>query len=342
MPFRLSEIIEALNGLEPQLQGDAGFSVHSPAPLAEAGPEQISFFGDIKHKGVLDQTRAGALLIAQDLAAQAGAFAGHKILVKNLPMAWAKTLALWAQQFSETPWGIDPAAMIARTAKLGRSVSVGAMTIVEDRCAIGSETKIFPQCYIGKDVTIGEGCVIYPRVVIRERCKIGSRVIIHPGVVIGADGYGFVTSGGKHHKVPQIGTVEIGDDVEIGANCAIDRAQMGVTRVGDGTKIDNLVQIGHNCTIGKGCLLVSQVGIAGSSTLGDGVVLGGQVGVGDHVHIAAGTIAAGQAGIIGDIKEKDVLWGTPARNIREVMRSQALVNKLPEMYEDFKKRKKAS
>ncbi|MBI4668555.1 MAG: UDP-3-O-(3-hydroxymyristoyl)glucosamine N-acyltransferase [Elusimicrobia bacterium] len=335
MAFKISQIIAAIG--PAKFEGDPNFTVEAPASLQDAGTQNITLFSNEKYAEQAAGTKAGCLLTAEKLAHLAASFKGNKIIVPHIQEAWAKLLGLWDRELSEQPWGIDPKAVVSRTVRLGKNVSIGAMTVIEDRVVIGDGAVIYPQCFLGRGVIIGADTVIYPQVVIRERCKIGSHVIIHPGVVIGADGYGYYPANGKHVKIPQIGTVEIGDDVEIGANVTIDRATMGATRIGSGTKIDNLVQIAHNVQIGKNCLIVAQSGIAGSSVLGDGVILGGQAGVGDHIEIAAGTIVGGGAGVIGDVKEKDVLWGTPARNHRQVMRLLALYYKLPEINEAVKK-----
>ncbi|MBI4064512.1 MAG: UDP-3-O-(3-hydroxymyristoyl)glucosamine N-acyltransferase [Elusimicrobia bacterium] len=335
MSFKLSQLLETTQAIE--LEGDPDYSIETPATLREAGPQNISFFLNTKYLQDLKATRAGCVLIAHDLREESRLYQGHKIFAKQPQHAWAKILGLWDRANRDLPWGIDPAAHVSRSARLGKNVSIGALTIVEDRAVVSEGTIIHPHCYIGRDAVIGSGCQIYPGVVIREGVKIADRVIIHPGVVIGADGYGFASGQDGHYKIPQIGTVEIENDVEIGANTTIDRATLGVTRIGEGTKIDNLVQIAHNVIIGKRCLIVAQVGIAGSCVIGDDVIFGGQAAVKDHVEVASGTIVGGQAGVIGDVKTKDILWGTPARNHRDVLKTQALLARLPEIYDAVKK-----
>ncbi len=331
----LKELLEVIG--EGTIDGDPDALVSAPSSLTSAQKNSIAFYAHAKHKGSLAQTHAGSLLTHLKFETDLKNFKGNKIVVSNVLLAWAKVLRLWQKDAATAPWGIDPKAVLARTVKLGKNVSIGPLSVIEDQVAIGDNSAIYPQCYIGKNVTIGSHCVIYPQVVIREDCVIGDGVIIHPGSVIGADGYGYVTVNGKHEKIPQIGNVIIENDVEIGANVTIDRATIDSTRIGEGTKIDNLVHIAHNVEIGKGCLIIAQVGIAGSSKLGNYVVLSGQVAVKDHVEIAGGTIVGGQSGIIGDVKTKDILWGTPARNHREMLKLQALINRLPELYEAVKK-----
>lgn len=334
MEYTLKEISQAIG--ESEIIGDPNYKVSSPAPLKEAGAKQISFYANSKFKDFIGSCQAGALLVDKNKAAEAAGFPGGKILAANVIWAWAKTLKLWENGAQSEFKGLNPKASIAPNAQLGKNVSVGAFAVIEDGARVGEETTIYPNCFIGKNVSVGSNAIIYPNVVIRENCAIGDRVIIHSGAVIGSDGYGFVTVNGKHEKIPQIGNVVIENDVEVGANVTIDRATVGTTRIGEGTKIDNLVQIAHNVDVGKHCLLVAQSGIAGSSKLGNYVVLGGQSGVSDHVEIAEGTMVGGGAGVIGDVKTKEILWGMPARKYKEQMRLLALMNKLPEIYETVK------
>jgi UDP-3-O-[3-hydroxymyristoyl] glucosamine N-acyltransferase len=224
--------------------------------------------------------------------------------------------------------------------KLGQNVSIGAHTVIESGVQIGDQTQIGPLCFIGKDTIIGKNTKLYPHVTVREETQIGNQVILHSGAVVGSDGFGYATRGGIHHKIPQIGTVEIGDDVEIGANVTIDRATLGKTIIGKGSKIDNLVQIAHNVQIGEGCILVSQAGVAGSSQLGKYVTLAGQVGVVGHVKLGDQVIAAAQSGIPNDVPAGSVVFGSPARPIQEERKIQVIIGKLPKIYEEFKKIKK--
>ncbi|MEK7287291.1 MAG: UDP-3-O-(3-hydroxymyristoyl)glucosamine N-acyltransferase [Elusimicrobiota bacterium] len=335
MSISIAKILDAIGN--HQFQGDQNYLIEAPATLGDAGPTHISFFGQIKYKEQAAASKAGCLIVEDGFKNQLDGYEGLRIYVPKAVPAWRLVLKLWENDLVDQPWGIDPAARVSRTARLGKNVSIGALAFVDDRVIVGDGTVIHPQCYIGKSVSIGKDCVIYPGVVIRERCVIGDRAIIHPGAVIGADGFGFVTIDGKHEKIPQIGTVEIANDVEIGANCTIDRGTVGPTRIGEGSKFDNAVHIAHNVVVGRGCLFAAQVGIAGSTTIGDYVIFGGQVGVADHVEVAEGTIVGGQSGIIGSIKKKDILWGTPARNHREALKLQALYSRLPEIIEIVKR-----
>ena len=231
-------------------------------------------------------------------------------------------MGLIDQQTSTIPKGIHPKAHVEPTAK------------------IGAGTIIYPGCYIGHNVRIGEKCLIYPNVVLREDTLVGNRVIIHPGTVLGSDGYGFATDKGVHHKIPQIGRVVIEDDVELGANCTVDRATTGETRIGAGTKIDNLVHIAHNVQIGRGCLITGQVGIAGSARIGDRVMMGGQVGISGHLTVGDGAVIAAQSGVMSDVEPGAVLFGSPVRPIKQAMKLQAIYGKLEEIYDTIKQVRK--
>src|SRR6266850_12429 len=292
--FTLGELAEVLHA---RLDGDPGRVVTGVAPLESAGPDQISFLTDLRYRSAADASRAGAFLAPRD--------------VRNLP---APTLACDAPQQAlvellrlfhppvPTPAGVDRTAVVAPEARIDPSATVGPLCVVEGR------------------VEIGDDAVLYPHVSLREGVRLGRRVIIHAGAVLGADGFGFAFDGAAHRKIPQVGGVLIEDDVEIGANTTIDRATFGDTIVRRGTKIDNLVQIGHNVLVGEHSLLVAQVGVSGSSRLGRGVVLAGQVGVADHVTIGDGALVAAQGGVPSDLDAGGRYLGTPARPILEAKR----------------------
>lgn len=233
------------------------------------------------------------------------------------------------------PAGISDKVFVSDKAKIGEEVTVHPMAFISDGASIGSKTVIFPGVFIGENSSIGEGCVIYPNVTIRENVKIGSKVIIHSGAVIGSDGFGYVMEKGIHYKIPQVGGVIVGDDVEIGANVTIDRATTGNTVIGKGTKIDNLVQIAHNVKIGENSIIVSQVGIGGSTEIGNYVVLGGQVGVADHAKIDDGVMVGAQSGLMGRVT-KGIYSGSPIIPHRDWLRSIAIFAKLPELNKRIK------
>jgi UDP-3-O-[3-hydroxymyristoyl] glucosamine N-acyltransferase len=231
----------------------------------------------------------------------------------------------------EHPRGVHPTAAIAASAQLDRDVAIAAYAVIGDRARVGAETVVYPHAYVGPDAIVGSRCVLHPRVVVGERVHIGDRVVLHAGAVLGADGFGFVPGRDGHRKIPQVGTVVVGDDVEIGANTTVDRATLGETRIGEGTKIDNLVQVAHNVHIGRRCLIAAQVGIAGSSVIEDGVMLAGQVGVSDHVRIGAGAVVLAGAGVLKDVPPGVTVSGFPARPHREELQQQAMRRRLPEL-----------
>jgi len=225
---------------------------------------------------------------------------------------------------------VDPRATVAETVAIGSSATVSA------GASIGDGTVLYPGVFIGPDVRVGRGCILYPNVAVYDACILGDRVTVHANSVIGQDGFGYATHAGAHHKIPQAGWVELGDNVEIGACCAIDRATIGATRIGPGTKLSNLVAIGHGTELGRHNLLVAQTGIAGSTTVGDYCTFGGQAGVVGHLTLGDGVQVGAQAGVINDLPAKARVWGTPASPLRENLRQVALVRQLPELREQVR------
>jgi len=252
------------------------------------------------------------------------------IRVKNPKFAFAQALRIFAPE-PKVFQGIHPSAFIGQTTRLGKNVSVHANCVIGEGCTIGDSVVIYPFTYIGDGVTIGSNCVIYPQVVLHDSTELGDGVVIHSGSVLGTDGFGYMFIEDRHYKIPQIGRVIVGDDVEIGANVTIDRARTGSTRIGRGTKIDNLVHIGHNCTIGEHCVIVAQVGVSGSVELGNGVILAGQAGIKDHVTIGDGAIVAAKSGVIGNVAAGSFVSGQYARPHHNEMRAYATYQKLPDM-----------
>lgn len=333
MRLTLAEIAQLVGGT---LNGDGSRVIEGVAGLNEATEKDISFLGNVKYLSNFKSTRAGAVIVSPDIDPN-----GKPVIVLKNPMyGWAKMLEILGRERSQHPQGIHPSAAVAKSAVIGKNVSIGAFTVVEDGAVIGDNTVIYPQVFIGHHVRIGENCLVHPHATIREHVSIGNRCILHPGVVIGGDGFGFTFHEGKHYKVPQVGTVELGDDVEIQSNTTIDRAAVGVTKIGSGTKVDNLVQIAHNVEIGQHCLIVALTGIAGSVIIGNYVTLAAQTGVAGHLHIGDGVIAGARSGISHDIKPKEVIWGSPTMPLRQELKIQALIRKLPELFDEFKNFKK--
>ncbi|HCJ66835.1 MAG TPA: UDP-3-O-(3-hydroxymyristoyl)glucosamine N-acyltransferase [Elusimicrobia bacterium] len=335
MELKLKEIAKLVQG---KIEGNENILIKGVSGLSEARKEEISFLSDIKYLPQLKKTKAGAVIVSENIVLPEK----NLIKVKNPYLAFVKVLNLVNEESALVihPQGIHPTALIGKNVKLDKEVTLGAYTVIEDNTEIGKGTIVYPLCYIGKETKIGKNCLIYSRVCIREKTDIGDNVIIHSGTVIGSDGFGFLSVEGKQEKIPQIGRVEIGNSVEIGANCTIDRATVGKTKIGSGTKIDNLVQIGHNVEIGENCVLAGQVGIAGSTKIGNNVFFGGQAGVADHISIGQGVKVAAQAGVIGNIADGLIVSGYPAREHRKMLRIQALIDRLPELYQYFRKLRK--
>lgn len=300
------------------------------ATLAEASSTDLSFLGDKRYLPQFVTSQAGAVIVQKRIELPP---ANKKpvLWVDDADLAMAKALDLFAPPVPRPPVGIETTARIAPTATIGKDVRVGHNVQVGERATIGARTVLHANVVIGDDSILGEDCEIFPNVVIRERCTLGDRVIIHAGSVIGSDGFGYRWDGARHAKIPQIGAVIIEDDVEIGSCTCIDRAKFSVTRVGRGTKIDNLVQIAHNVLIGPHCIIVGQAGLAGSVTLGAGVVLGGQSAVKDHATMGDGSMLAACSGVMKDVEPKQIVSGLPALPHRQSLREQAALRKLPEM-----------
>ncbi|NLX12559.1 MAG: UDP-3-O-(3-hydroxymyristoyl)glucosamine N-acyltransferase [Phycisphaerales bacterium] len=327
--YTLAEIAKWVGGV---VRGDAGRRITGVSCIAEASPTEITWLAHDKYIPELRSSRAAAVVVHERF----GETPMPAILVADPELAMTGVLDHFAEPVPRPPMGVHPTACVAATASLGPRVAVGPYAVIGENVRIGEQSVIHAHVVIGEQATIGRTCELWPGVVVRERCRLGDRVIVHANTTIGADGFGYRFTGTAHAKVPQIGIVEIGDDVEIGANCCIDRAKFGSTRVGSGTKIDNLVQIAHNVRIGESCLIVAQCGIAGSTHLGRGVVLGGQVGVRDHVHLHDGVQAAACCCISKDVPARTVVNGIPAIDNRQYLREQATVRKLPQMADQIK------
>jgi UDP-3-O-[3-hydroxymyristoyl] glucosamine N-acyltransferase len=332
------DIAQAVRG---SLEGNGEIQIEGAAGLEEATERHITFFSNPKYGDQLEKTHAGAVLLPNQTNGFKLPTGKTFIRVPNPPLAFAQVLALFERQQLKHPRpGKHPQAAIDSSAQIGAGSAIGAFVTIEEGVKIGAGTIIYSGCYIGARTQIGDNCLIYPNVVLRENTCIGHRVIIQPGAVLGSDGYGFATHEGKHHKIPQIGRVVIDDDVEIGANVTIDRATTGETHIGAGTKIDNLVHLAHNVQVGKNCLIVAQVGVSGSTKIGNQVTLAGQVGIVGHITIGDNAVIAAQSGVMNHVEAGATLFGTPARLHREEMKLQALINKLPEIYDVLRTLKK--
>jgi len=322
--YTLAEIAKWVGGM---VRGDAARRISGVAGVEEADGTQITWLAHEKYAPKLRTSKAGAAVVPE----QFGETPMPAILSEDPSLAVATILQRFAPPVPRPAAGVHATAIVSPSARLGREVAVGPHVVIGDDAAIGDRTVLHASIFIGSEVTIGRDCELWPGVVVRERCVIGHRVIVHPNTTIGADGFGYQWIAGKHDKIPQIGTVEVEDDVEIGANCTIDRAKFGATRIGTGTKIDNLVQIAHNVHIGPHCLIVAQCGIAGSSRLGRGVVMGGQAGVGDHLTLHDGARVAGCACISKDVPAGMTVIGIPAVERGQFVRERAKLRRLPNL-----------
>ncbi len=335
--FTLAQIAQ-ITGAE--LAADTGAVITRLCALDEAQPGGICYVTKLEKPEQLKDLAASALLVPQQAKEMDLPFKGTLLYAKD--PEWAFILLMKyidAARTKHTP-GIHPTAVISPNARLGKNVSVGAYTVIEEGVTIGDETVIFPQCYIGKNVTIGQHGYIYPQVVIREDCVLKDYVILQAGAKIGADGFGFTFHDGRHQKIPQIGNVVLGNDVEIQANTCIDRAKISSTVIGDNTKIDNLVQVGHNVRVGQSSIFCAQVGIAGTTDIGSGVVLAGQVGLAGHMKIGDRAQIGAQSGVMNDVPAGKTYFGFPAMPQKEAFRQMAILRKLPDMYKEFQQFKK--
>jgi len=333
--FTLAELAARVGGT---VQGDGSLRLDGVAPLEDAGPSHISFFANRKYRKAFEASRAGAVIVEPDEDVPAG-----RTVLRAAPayLAFAKISTAFHPPREPLP-EVAPEAAIHPSAKVHPSAQVMPFASVGARAEVGPRTILFPGVHLGEDVRVGADCILYANVVIRERCVIGDRVILQPGCVIGADGFGFALDlqgegrGPRHYKVPQVGIVVVEDDVEIGANSCVDRATLGVTRIGRGAKIDNLVQIAHNVEVGPLSILASQVGISGSTKLGMGVVAWGQAGLVGHITVGDRANIAAQAGVASDVDAGARVAGSPAGPDVQWARNSAVFNRLTEMRRELR------
>jgi UDP-3-O-[3-hydroxymyristoyl] glucosamine N-acyltransferase len=330
--MKLKELADKLGA---SLSGDGDTEILDVAGIREAERGHVTYIAGKNYLKDLEHCRASAVLVPEDSPDM------HLPLlrVKNPRLAFARAIGLFRVKPSGS-LGISDKAFIGNNVTIGANCSLHPFVVVDDNARIGDRVTLYPGVYIGKGSSIDDDSLIYPNVSIGHTVSVGKRVIIHAGTVVGSDGFGFVTDSGKHHKIPQVGGVLIGDDVEIGANCSIDRATLGNTVIRKGTKIDNLVQVAHNVTIGEHCILAGQVGIAGSTTLGNYVVLGGQAGVADHITIGDQVMAGGGSAITRDVEAGQVIAGRNAMPVKDWLKVQAVLPKLPELKKNLSRLEK--
>ena len=331
MTLTLAEIASIAGG---ELTGDPAVVITGVASLAEAAQGEITFFAHPKYLSALRRTAASAVFVPMDFLE---AIPSARIRVANPEKAFEQIALKFAPPPVHYEPGIHASAVIAADAKLGARVSIQPYAVIEAGVTIGDDTVVGAGSYIGHESTIGPGCLIYARATIRERTLIGARVIIHSGVVLGADGFGFEVREGRQQKIPQIGIVQIDDDVEIGANTTIDRARFGRTWIREGAKIDNLVQIAHNVVVGKHAVIASQAGVAGSSKVGDYVMIGGQAGITGHIELGDRTIIGAKTGVSKNLPaDTGIWWGIPAAPIRKAQERLTWIHRLGQLFDRVK------
>jgi len=328
MKKTLREIAALVKG---EVFGDPDIIIKGAKGIREAGEGDVTFLANRRYAPLLSETKASAILVPAEVSEASRPI----VRVKDPSLAFAQVVSLFSPAKIRHPKGIHKKAVIAKTAKLGKGVAVGACAVIEDGVTIGAGTVIYGGCYIGHDARIGRDCLIYPNVSVRERVRIGDRVFIQSGTVIGSEGFGYVRVDGVYQLVPQVGTVVIEDDVEIGANVTIDRARFDRTLIGRGTKIDNLVQIAHNVVIGENSIIVAQAGISGSTHIGKNVTIAGQAGLVGHIEIGDGAILAAQAGVTKSVPAHTMVSGYPARRHDEAMKVYAATQRLPQLIKEI-------
>lgn len=323
-PMRLRDLAVEL---QAELVGDGDVVITGASSLDQAGPGDITFLARTEMAGRLVACPAAAVIIGRDFEPDRPA-----LRVDEPYPVFARLLAWLATPLERIfPAGVHPTAVIDPTAELGAEVAIGPHAVVGAGCRIGDRVRLGAHVVLEPDVTLGADCVVYAQCVVRERCRLNARVILHPGCVIGADGFGYLPGKNGLSKIPQVGIVVLEDDVELGAGTCVDRATTGETVIGAGSKLDNLVQVGHNVRIGRHSVFSAQSGISGSCKIGDGVTMGGQVGLADHITIGAGAKVGAKSGVHRDVPDGGVVFGYPALDVRESHRIAAALRKLPEL-----------
>jgi len=323
MEITLKEIAAILDG---EVEGDEACVISGLAGIEKAGPGDITFVANPKYAKYIATTAASAIVCSPETAAPGR----NLVKVANPYLAYARALRFLNPPPAE-PGTIDPRAVIAEGVQMGARVTVYPFVYIGEGCRLGDNVTIYPHCFIGRGVSIGDGTVLHPNVTVEERCILGRRVIVHAGTVIGSDGFGFARDGAAYYKIPQLGIVQIDDDVEIGACNAIDRAALERTWIKRGTKTDNLVQIAHNVVIGEDSCIVAQVGISGSTKLGDRVIMAGQSAAVGHISIGSDCIVGARGAVVADVADGQVVSGAPAIPHKEFLRATATFPKLPDM-----------
>ena len=327
--MRVSEIAEYLKA---RWEGEGERDIQGVAPLETAGPADVAFVGSRKAASAAGQSQAGCLLVPDEFPQ------GRTVIRVREPRAAFAAVIQLLCPLPEPTSGIHPTAVVDALAMVPTRCSVGPQCVIGAGSRVGERSRLGPGCVIGENVSIGADCVLHAHVTIYNSVVVGDRAVLHSGCVLGADGFGFVRAGDRYEKFPQVGRVHIGNDVEIGANSCVDRAALGVTEIGDGTKLDNLVHVGHNCKIGRHVVIAAQTGLSGGVVVEDYAVIGGQVGIGDKARIESGAVLGSGSGILTSkiVRKGQVVWGTPARPLKEHLQQLANVARLPELREQLR------
>jgi len=324
--------------VEGEVRGDENILIKSASTLGRAGKGEISFLANSKYEKQLANTKASAVIIGKDTAA-AVTITAPLLICDDPYYAFMQIMVLLHGYRKHDKPGVSSKAQISDKARIGVDCHIHQFVTVEDGAQIASGSIIYPGCYIGRDVMLGSDCILYPNVTIYDGCRLGKRVIINANSVIGEDGFGYASHKGVHHKIPQIGSVVIEDDVEVGACCGIERGTLGNTVIGTDTKLGDTVTIGHGTKIGPHCLLVAQVGVAGSTNLGHHCIVGGQVGIVGHINIGNQVMIAAQAGVINNIGDNKMVLGAPAIDANVGKRAYSMIQYLPDMRQSIKELK---
>lgn len=333
MKVTLDTVAKAIDGT---VVGDGSIEISGVAGIREAREGDLTFLANPRYEPYLECTNASAIIVAENHRKS------RKPLIQNSNpyLAFLKAVRFFQGESERPAPGVHPTAVLAKDAVVDPSATIGAHVVLERGAVVGPRAIVHAGCYVGVKAKIGADTLLYPNVTVRECCELGERVIVHSGAVIGSDGFGFVRDGAIHRKLPQVGNVVVEDDVELGACVTIDRATMGTTRIGAGSKIDNLVQIAHNVQVGKNCIIVAQVGISGSTVLGDEVVLAGQVGIVGHIEIGAGAQIGAQSGVAKSVKPGERVFGSPALAAGQAKRIEASLKYLPELLQTVRRLKR--
>ena len=333
--FTVRELAE---GLGASWEGDGDREISGVAPIESAGPGEITFATGRKAPEIAAASQAGCIVVSESFTTASGR---TLIRAKDPRAAFAHVIRRFHPPHQWAP-GIHRSAAIDSSAEIGENCAIGPHVSIGARTRVGRGTVIEPGCRLGEEVEIGEYCLLHPNVTVYPGTEIGSRVILHAGVVIGADGFGFVRAGDRWEKFPQVGRVKIGDDVEIGANSCVDRAALGVTTIGEGAKLDNMVHVAHNCQIGRHVVVAAQTGFSGGVVVEDYAVIGGQVGIGDKARIEKGAVLGSGCGVLTSkiVRAGQVVWGTPARPLKEHLEQLANLARLPELRKELRELRK--